>query len=113
MKGEPASRVAEAGAPAPRNSFGRPSRLFPRRFAAVPPRYRETHPMTGLPGQGRAPSVEATGDRAPTPDADVVMRRLASTLAHHVNNALTGVIGYLELSLREASPKSGLHGHLQ
>ena len=49
----------------------------------------------------------------PTPGAEVVLRRMAGCMAHHVNNALTGVIGYLELSLREASGKGNLHSHLQ
>jgi signal transduction histidine kinase len=40
------------------------------------------------------------------------MRRLAASLAHNVNNALTGVIGHLELALAEASSDSTLERHL-
>jgi signal transduction histidine kinase len=37
----------------------------------------------------------------PAPEAGApLLRRLAASLAHNVNNALTGAIGYLELSLR-------------
>ncbi len=39
-------------------------------------------------------------------------RRLAASLAHNVNNALTGVIGNLELALRIASPESSVSDHL-
>jgi signal transduction histidine kinase len=42
-----------------------------------------------------------------------MLRRLASCLAHHVNNSLTGVIGYLELGLRGLSPRSAAADHLQ
>jgi signal transduction histidine kinase len=37
---------------------------------------------------------------------------LAASLAHNVNNALTGVIGHLELALRETPPESSLERHL-
>jgi signal transduction histidine kinase len=40
-----------------------------------------------------------------------LLRRLAASLAHNVNNALTGVIGFLELGLRPAEPD--LEGHLR
>jgi signal transduction histidine kinase len=47
-------------------------------------------------------------------DADgELLRRLAGCLAHHVNNSLTGVIGYLELGLRGLSPRSTVGEHLQ
>lgn len=50
----------------------------------------------------------------PLPFAEnVLLRRLAGCLAHHVNNALTGVIGHLELGLRGVSPKSPAAEHLQ
>jgi two-component system sporulation sensor kinase A len=49
----------------------------------------------------------------PTDVAGEVLRRLAGCLAHHVNNALTGVIGYLELSLRGLSARSPVTEHLQ
>ncbi|HEX5271505.1 MAG TPA: HAMP domain-containing sensor histidine kinase [Gemmataceae bacterium] len=39
-------------------------------------------------------------------------RRVTAALAHNVNNALTGVIGHLELALREAEPGSPLHARL-
>src|SRR5439155_20273524 len=50
-------------------------------------------------------------ERATPPD--VVLRRLASCMSHHVNNALTGVIGYLGLALRDATGKGNLSAHLQ
>jgi signal transduction histidine kinase len=37
---------------------------------------------------------------------------MAATLAHNVNNALTGVIGNLELALRETAPESDLERRL-
>lgn len=42
-----------------------------------------------------------------------LLRRLAGCLAHHVNNALTGVIGNLELSMRALSPSGPVSDHLQ
>jgi signal transduction histidine kinase len=50
---------------------------------------------------------------APAPGAEVVLRRMAECMAHHVNNALTGVIGYLELSLRDSTGKGAHQAHLQ
>lgn len=41
-----------------------------------------------------------------------VVRRLTAALAHSVNNALTGVVGNLELALRTAEPGSVVRGHL-
>jgi signal transduction histidine kinase len=41
------------------------------------------------------------------------LRRLGGSLAHHVNNALTGVVGYLELALREAPPAGPVADHLR
>jgi signal transduction histidine kinase len=38
---------------------------------------------------------------------------MAASLSHHLNNALTGVIGNLELGLRNLPPNSELAGHLQ
>ena len=49
---------------------------------------------------------------APEADSEL-LRRLAGCLAHHVNNSLTGVIGYLELGLRGLSPRSAVGEHLQ
>ncbi|HZY86954.1 MAG TPA: HAMP domain-containing sensor histidine kinase [Gemmataceae bacterium] len=40
------------------------------------------------------------------------LRRLGGSLAHHVNNALTGVVGYLELALRAAPPAGPARDHL-
>jgi signal transduction histidine kinase len=45
-------------------------------------------------------------------DARELLRRLTAALAHNVNNALAGVVGYLELALREAEPGSRVAGHL-
>jgi signal transduction histidine kinase len=45
--------------------------------------------------------------------AEPVLRRLAASLAHNVNNALTGVIGYLELSLRDVPTDSVLRQRLE
>src|SRR5262245_51419073 len=55
-------------------------------------------------------SDPTAGSSAP-PDA--VLRRLAASLAHNVNNALTGVIGYLELALRDAEPGTLAHERLE
>jgi signal transduction histidine kinase len=44
---------------------------------------------------------------------ETLLRRLAASMSHHVNNALTGVIGYLGLALREAAGKGNLTSHLQ
>jgi two-component system, NtrC family, sensor kinase len=46
---------------------------------------------------------------APAPDT---LRRLGGSLAHHVNNALTGVVGHLELALRQAPPDGLVTDHL-
>jgi signal transduction histidine kinase len=40
------------------------------------------------------------------------LRRLGGSLAHHVNNPLTGVVGYLELALRAAPPAGPVADHL-
>jgi signal transduction histidine kinase len=57
-------------------------------------------------------AVSSPPENAVLPGSEVALRRLAATLGHNVNNPLTGVIGYLELGLREASPGSPLHDHL-
>ena len=44
-------------------------------------------------------SGDASAAAVSTPGPDVLLRRLTASLAHNVNNALTGVIGYLELAL--------------
>jgi signal transduction histidine kinase len=50
---------------------------------------------------------------APTSAGGFLLRCLSASLAHNVNNALTGVVGYLELSLRHCAPGSELHAHLR
>src|SRR5229473_2447102 len=53
-------------------------------------------------------SAEAAADGG----HDLLLRQLAASLAHNVNNALTGVVGYLELALAQAPPESALAAHL-
>src|SRR5260370_28828033 len=69
--------------------------------------------MIALPEQSPSPSSSPilAGLPAPPP-IDPVVRRMAASLAHNVNNALTGVIGHLELALRETPPESSLERHL-
>ena len=50
--------------------------------------------MTTIPLQDPDPVARA-------PDPEVLLRRLTASLAHNVNNALAGVIGYLELALEQ------------
>ena len=45
------------------------------------------------------------------PGADV--KRMAACLAHNVNNSLTGLIGHLELAMRDTAPVSTQSEHLQ
>jgi signal transduction histidine kinase len=47
-----------------------------------------------------------------TPRLQPEVRRMAASLAHNVNNALTGVIGFLELSLREVPHEGALRERL-
>jgi signal transduction histidine kinase len=47
------------------------------------------------------------------PSPDVLLRRLAAALAHHVNNALTGVVGYLDLALLGATPAAEREQYLR
>jgi signal transduction histidine kinase len=47
------------------------------------------------------------------PADEGLLRRLGGSLAHHVNNALTGVIGYLELALRHTPADAPAHDHLR
>jgi len=42
-----------------------------------------------------------------------LLRRLGGSLAHHVNNALTGVVGHLELALPHTDPGSAAELHLR
>jgi signal transduction histidine kinase len=60
------------------------------------------------PALAEATAVAATGGRA----SGELLRRLTAALAHNVNNALAGVVGYLELALRSAEPGSPVHAHL-
>jgi signal transduction histidine kinase len=50
--------------------------------------------------------------RTEPPASDARLSRLAASLAHNVNNALTGVIGYLELALRETPRGGPAEGHM-
>jgi signal transduction histidine kinase len=43
---------------------------------------------------------------------DPLLRQLAASLAHNANNALTGVVGYLELALAQTPPDTDLAVHL-
>jgi signal transduction histidine kinase len=47
------------------------------------------------------------------PSHEGLLRRLAGALAHHVNNGLTGVVGYYELALLHAKPGSEQEHHLR
>ena len=48
----------------------------------------------------RPTTTGVSPDRAAAPGPEVVLRRIGACIGRHVNNALTGVIGYLELGLR-------------
>jgi signal transduction histidine kinase len=52
------------------------------------------------------------GPEDPPVTAEDLFRRLGGALAHQVNNALTGVIGYLELALSRAMPGSEVEKYL-
>jgi signal transduction histidine kinase len=61
------------------------------------------------------PSVDALAASSlpvSTIDNKTEERRLAASLAHNVNNALTGVIGNLELALRISQPDSPVSDHV-
>jgi signal transduction histidine kinase len=47
------------------------------------------------------------------PGESEILRRLAACLAHHVNNALTGVIGHLEMGLLGVENPSPVRAHFQ
>jgi signal transduction histidine kinase len=49
--------------------------------------------------------------QAPAPPGGRPLLRLLAGLAHTVNNALTGTVGYLELTLRDAPPDSDIAAH--
>ncbi len=59
------------------------------------------------------PAAETTPPAAFAEGGAAVLHRLAASLAHNVNNALTGVIGYLDLGLRHASLGSEQEKHLR
>lgn len=59
------------------------------------------------------PPISLSCDGSQRPTSETLVRRLAANLAHNLNNALTGTIGYLELALREAEPHSRQQDHLQ
>jgi signal transduction histidine kinase len=58
------------------------------------------------------PPAGGAADAAARRDSAELLRRVTAGLAHSVNNALVGVIGYLEMALREAEPGSPLHARL-
>jgi signal transduction histidine kinase len=58
------------------------------------------------------PAAPAGADTAADNGHDPLLRQLAASLAHNVNNALTGVVGYLELALGQMPPESDLAAHL-
>jgi signal transduction histidine kinase len=47
------------------------------------------------------------------PASQTLVHRLSSSLAHNVNNSLTGVIGYMEMAARSAAPGSDQSLQLQ
>jgi signal transduction histidine kinase len=58
-------------------------------------------------------STESTPLPAPPDTGSPLLHRLAASLAHNVNNALTGAIGYLELSLRNVAAGSEQEHYLR
>lgn len=62
---------------------------------------------------GLEPVLTAANENALAAESERVLRSFSAALAHNVNNALTGVIGYLELALRQAPPNSELIDHLE
>jgi signal transduction histidine kinase len=69
--------------------------------------------VLSLPENLTLPALSDHRETPATPVSEPVLNRLAAGLSHTVNNALTGVFGYLELGLRQATPGSPLHGHLE
>jgi signal transduction histidine kinase len=62
---------------------------------------------------GPSPDAFTASAYAVSPiDDKLEEKRLAASLAHNVNNALTGVIGNLELALRVVQPESSVSDHL-
>src|SRR5258708_26145134 len=70
--------------------------------------------MIALSEQSPCPSASPilTGAPESTPAIEPAVRRMAASLAHNINNALAGVIGHLELALRETPPEASLDRHL-
>jgi len=60
-----------------------------------------------------SPGVDTDRSSDPAEADGELLRQLAGCLAHNVNNALTGVIGYLELGLRSLSARVPAVDHLQ
>jgi signal transduction histidine kinase len=54
-----------------------------------------------------------TGEAGTPGETELLLRRLTGSLAHNLNNRLTGVIGCLELALQELEPLSPLGNRLQ
>jgi signal transduction histidine kinase len=67
----------------------------------MPPLETSTYRVDPGPGAGD------TG-----PNSAALLRRVTAGLAHNVNNALAGVVSYLELALRAAEPGTALHRRL-
>ena len=65
------------------------------------------------PHPGLEPVLAAANEHALAAESQRVLRSFSAALAHNVNNALTGVIGYLELALRQAPPDRELVDHLE
>jgi signal transduction histidine kinase len=65
------------------------------------------------PHLGLEPVLAAANEHSLAAESERVLRSFSAALAHHVNNALTGVIGYLELALRQAPADSELKDHLE
>jgi len=58
-------------------------------------------------------SIELSADSRSAPVSGRALLRLTAGLAHTVNNALTGTVGYLELALRQTPAGSPLYCDLQ
>jgi signal transduction histidine kinase len=65
------------------------------------------------PHPGLEPVQAAANENTLAVESERVLRSFSAALAHNVNNALTGVIGYLELALRQAPPNRELMDHLE
>jgi len=68
--------------------------------------------MPSLLQIGQETKLASPPEGWPIPLLQPDVRRMAASLAHNVNNALTGVIGFLELSLREVPHEGALHERL-